>query len=273
MKFVLVLVILSVCIWAALQFRKIKQKLEEKDREIDALERRGSEFVANVSHELKTPLTSIKGFAETLRAGALRDPQRAVEFLTRIEENAERLSMLVNDILDLAKIESPNMYLECEKFDPSRVIAEIKKDFDYPLSQRRQDLKVKAAVNEVYADRRLFDQAIRNLVVNAHRYCPEGAQIEIQSSSVSEQGRHYVKFVVSDNGPGISPHDLPRIFERFYRADKSRNRLSGGTGLGLAIVKHIMLSHGGFVRAASEPLKGAAFSMFFPLESGTHTQS
>lgn len=269
MKIILLIVIISVSVWAALEFRKLKQKLQDKDREIDALQRRGSEFVANVSHELKTPLTSIKGFAETLKAGALRDPQRAMEFLTRIEENAERLSMLVNDILDLAKIESPNLYLECEKFDPSIVISEIEKDFVFPLSQRKQNLIVKSPVKEVYADRRMFDQSIRNLVENAHRYCPEGAQIEVQSALVSEQGRQFVRFSVSDNGPGISPQDLPRIFERFYRADKSRNRLSGGTGLGLAIVKHIMLSHGGFVRASSEPLKGASFSMFFPVDGAS----
>jgi signal transduction histidine kinase len=189
-----------------------------------------------------------------------------MEFLTRIEENSERLSALVNDILDLAKIESPNMYLECERFDPAAVVDEIQKDFGHSLEQRKQSLVIRSNVKELYADRRLFEQALRNLIENSHRYCPDGSKIEIQSTTTTEQGRNYVKFMVFDNGPGISPEDLPRIFERFYRADKSRNRLSGGTGLGLAIVKHIMLSHGGFVRATSEPLRGASFSMYFPSE-------
>jgi len=250
----------------ALQMRKLRFQLSEKSREIEMLKRRGSEFVANVSHELKTPLTSIKGFTETLKSGAIHDPKKAVEFLTRIEENSERLSALVNDILDLAKIESPNMYLECERFDPNEVMKDLEKDFAYQLSDRKQTLVVRSSVKELYADRRMFEQVIRNLVENSHRYCPEGARIEVQAAPTTEQGRNYVKFIVSDNGPGLSPEDLPRIFERFYRADKSRNRKSGGTGLGLAIVKHIMLSHGGFVRAASEPLKGVAFSMYFPSE-------
>ncbi len=264
MTFLFLVLFLAVATWCGLTIRKLNKQLESKDLEIESLKVRGSEFIANVSHELKTPLTSIKGFTETLRSGAIRDPQRAEGFLQRIEENSERLSHLVNDILDLAKIESPNMYMESTAFKPDEVIEEIRKDFEYPLSARKQVLAIKNSVKDLIADKKLFGQALRNLIENAHRYCQDGTQIELSSQLVTEQGRVYARFVVSDNGPGIGPDDLPRIFERFYRADKSRNRALGGTGLGLAIVKHIMMSHGGFVRAASEPLKGATFSLYFP---------
>lgn len=264
MKLIAILFLLVVGSWIALEMRRLRNQLLEKDREIEALRRRGTEFVANVSHELKTPLTSIKGFAETLKLGAYRDPVKAIEFLDRIESNAERLSALVNDILDLAKIEQPNMYLEFESFDPNEVLEDIEKDFGLKLQQRKQALEVHCPLSSIKADRRLFDQALRNLVENAHRYCQEGARIQVFAETVREEGQNYAQFIVADNGPGISPEDLPRIFERFYRADKSRNRLFGGTGLGLAIVKHIMLSHGGLIRVASEPLKGARFTLLFP---------
>lgn len=267
MKVVALILLLTAAVWIALEFRRLRKEIADRDKEIEALRKRGSEFVANVSHELKTPLTSIKGFTETLKAGAIRDPHKSEEFLARIDENSDRLIHIVNDILDLAKIESPNMYLEIEKFDPADVMRDIEKDWMYSISERRQELSIKNSAMEIRADRKLLQTALRNLVENAHRYCPEGAHIEIQTAAVTEQGRNFVKVTVSDNGPGISPIDLPRVFERFYRADKSRNRAHGGTGLGLAIVKHIMISHNGFVRAQSEPLKGAKFSLYFPNEA------
>jgi len=267
MKVIGLLLFLVGAFWIAFELRRLRRLVEDKNQEIDLLERRATEFVANVSHELKTPLTSIQGFAETLRNGAIRDPKTADEFLKRIEDNSARLTDIVNDILELAKIEAKNVYLESESFNPVDVIKEIEKDFEFLMKQRRQKIVIRPSVNEIFADRKLFKTALRNLVENAHRYCPEGAQIEFQAVEVIEQGREFNKVSVNDNGPGIGVEDLPRIFERFYRADKSRNRASGGTGLGLAIVKHIMLSHGGFVRAISEPLKGASFSLFFPTSS------
>jgi two-component system phosphate regulon sensor histidine kinase PhoR len=265
-KLVAVILLSMSVVWLAWSRHRMRQRIRQLYREIDALKMRGAEFVANVSHELKTPLTSIKGFAETLKSGAVQDPQRAVEFLTRIENNAERLSLLINDILDLSKIESPNVHLDHESFNPAEELDDLIKDFGVKLQSRAQHLSIVNKVDSIVADRRLFDQVIRNLVENAHRYCGDGARIEISSERVVEQGESYNRFTVSDNGPGISAEDLPRIFERFYRTDKSRNRLLGGTGLGLAIVKHIMMSHGGFVRVASEPFKGSSFSIYFPLE-------
>jgi len=265
-KLALILVLLSAVIFLGWSRYRLRKKIRYLYREIDSLKMRGAEFVANVSHELKTPLTSIKGFAETLKSGAVHDPQRAIEFLSRIENNAERLSLLINDILDLSKIESPNVHLDHEAFNPEEELEDIVKDFSVKLASRNQQLIISNKIESVMADRRLFDQVLRNLVENAHRYCGEGARIEILSDKVIEHGEIFVRFTVSDNGPGISSEDLPRIFERFYRTDKSRNRSLGGTGLGLAIVKHIMMSHGGFVRVVSEPFKGSSFSVYFPLE-------
>lgn len=257
---VLIAVILGL-IWKLLDLRS---ELREQVQENDELRKRGSDFVANVSHELKTPLTSIKGYTETLKGMISKDPEKAREFLTKIEENSERLSSLINDILDLSKIESPNIHLEVEKFSVQPLLDEIRDQFVHRLSQRQQRLVMNSEVEELAADRKLVDQALSNLIENAHRYCPEGALIEVVATKTSEAGHSYSLFEVIDNGPGISQGDLPRIFERFYRADKSRNRLSGGTGLGLAIVKHIMVSHGGLVRASSEKGRGSRFSLFFP---------
>jgi two-component system phosphate regulon sensor histidine kinase PhoR len=265
-KLVALILLSLLVVWLAWSRYRMRQRIRQLYREIDSLKMRGAEFVANVSHELKTPLTSIKGFAETLKSGAVQDPQRAIEFLSRIENNAERLSLLINDILDLSKIESPNVHLDHECFNPAEELDDLIKDFGVKLHSRGQQLSISNKVDSLVADRRLFDQVIRNLVENAHRYCGDGARIDISSERVIEQGETYNRFTVSDNGPGISAEDLPRIFERFYRTDKSRNRLLGGTGLGLAIVKHIMMSHGGFVRVASEPFKGSSFSIYFPLE-------
>jgi signal transduction histidine kinase len=123
---------------------------------------------------------------------------------------------------------------------------------------------MKADPHAMRVDRKLLEQALINLIENAHRYTHDGAVIEVDAKQIFESGRLWLEISVSDNGPGIPPEDIPRIFERFYRADKSRNREKGGTGLGLAIVKHIMLSHQGVARVESHAGKGTRFSLLFP---------
>lgn len=255
------------CVLLFLQYQRIQKELSVKNHEIEQLKRRGSEFVANVSHELKTPLTSIQGYTETLKSGAIADPVKAKEFLDRIDDNAKRLSRLINDILDLSRIESPNLYLEKETILLPDFFDEIKGHYILKLSERKQTLVVTVPPLELKADRRIVEQAIHNLIDNAHRYCPEGSLIELSAQRHYEDGVEQIMISVADNGPGISAEDLPRLFERFYRADKSRNRLLGGTGLGLAIVKHIMLSHGGSVRVASSREAGTRFDLLFPILS------
>lgn len=241
-----------------------KHALDKLEIENEKLRRYGTDFVANVSHELKTPLTSIQGYTETLKSMIEKDPVRAREFLNRIEENSKRLSNLINDILDLSKIESPEIELDLSDFDLIDILREIEKDFAPKLALRRQVLVLKADSYMMRADRRLAEQALMNLIENAHRYTQEGSIIEINAKQVFEGGRLCLEITVSDNGPGIPADDLPRIFERFYRADKSRNRERGGTGLGLAIVKHIMLSHQGTARVESQSGHGTKFSILFP---------
>lgn len=241
--------------------RKTIHRLEEEN---DRLRRYGTDFVANVSHELKTPLTSIQGYTETLKSMIDRDPKKAREFLDRIEENSKRLSNLINDILDLSKIESPDIDLDLSDFELLEVLREVEKYFAPKLEARSQVLAIKSEPHTLRADRRLTEQALINLIENAHRYTQEGSIIEIDAKPSFEGGRIFLEVTVNDNGPGIPAEDLPRIFERFYRADKSRNRERGGTGLGLAIVKHIMLSHQGVARVTSKAGEGTKFSLLFP---------
>jgi len=245
--------------------RRLSAEIRSRERENAALRKSGSEFVANVSHELKTPLTSIKGYSETLRILIQKDPVKALDFLTRLDENAERLRVLIQDILDLSKIEAPNFHHQLKVFKVEPLLLELREQFALKLATNKQTLLVRSEVENLNADERMFEHALSNLIENAIRYSGAGAIIEITGTILSESGRMWAEFEVSDNGPGINVEDLPNIFERFYRADKSRNRQSGGSGLGLAIVKHIMLSHGGIVKVQSEPQKGAAFSLLFPL--------
>jgi signal transduction histidine kinase len=254
----------AISIFLAVAFFRLQKKLAKQNAEIARLKRQGSEFVANVSHELKTPLTSIKGFTETLRSTLIKDPERSLDFLNRIEENAERLSHLINDILELSRFEQPNVYIEKTTFQIDQLLEEMRERFAHRLIQKKQIFAIEVHVEELHADRWLVDQCLSNLIENAHRYSGDESVIHIAVQPITEAGRVYTQIVVSDSGPGINGEDLPRIFERFYRGDKSRNRALGGTGLGLAIAKHILLSHGGFIRVESEAGKGARFLLYFP---------
>jgi len=228
------------------------------------LSRKRTDFVANVSHELKTPLTSIQGFAETLKNGALEDSEKATQFLDKILDHTERLDRLIHDILDLSRLEATDEHLSTEQIPMDEFLKSLRELFALRLEQKSQSLVIDNEVKELRADRHLLEQAFSNLIANAHRYCHEGAIIEVRGYYHPEAGGSVAIFEVIDNGPGISASDLPRIFERFYRADKSRNRAFGGTGLGLAIVKHIVMSHGGRVAAFNNTQGGMRFQMTFP---------
>jgi len=228
------------------------------------LEEMRSEFVANVSHELRTPLTSIRGFAETLLDGALEDPRLAREFLQIINVETERLSRLIDELLNLSKLENhkfvPNLQpLEMEKLI-KRVVAVLK-----PRAEDKQ-LAIKTEVSEnfsvVQGDPDMIYQVLINLIENAVSYTQPGGEIMISASAGPEE----VRVDVRDNGIGIPPESLPRVFERFYRVDKARSREQGGTGLGLSIVKHIIDAHRGSVQVESEVGAGSTFSFVLPRE-------
>ncbi|MFO7849603.1 MAG: ATP-binding protein [Spirochaetia bacterium] len=231
------------------------------------LEEVRKEFVANVSHELKTPITSIKGFVETLLDGAIDDREHARRFLTIIENQTSRIGNIVEDLLTLSRLEQNK---ESSKFPFEPVTLSKTASDAIAVCQNRADEKSISVASrcdgetKVWGNPRLMEQAVVNLVDNAIKYCPEGSEISIYREAI-KKGIHTL--VVRDNGPGIPQKDQSRIFERFYRVEKARSRDMGGTGLGLAIVKHIMLIHGGSVTLESTRGEGTAFFLHFPIDN------
>lgn len=224
------------------------------------------DFIANVSHEIRTPLTSIKGYAETLLDGAMNDVKNAKDFLHIISDDSNRLVQLVDDLLDLSRIESGKLDLKvypCH-IEPiiKRVVAGLKKQAKDKTVTIKLDLKV-GAYNDIpslIADEKSIAQVFLNFVDNAIKYNHQSGSVTISAKDYNG----FVRFDISDTGIGIPAEDLPRIFERFYRVDKARSRELGGTGLGLSIVKHIVAAHKGEVFVESELGKGSTFSFTLP---------
>lgn len=233
-------------------FEKIGKVITVQDiTDIKRLENMRSQFVANVSHELKTPLTSIKGFAETLKY--VEDDETRQKFLDIINKEAERLTRLINDILVLSKIESEGIGEEIEFF-PNSEIEDVVHMVTAVAEEKNINIKVEQSnINLLYGDKDKFLQLVLNLVENGVKYSNEGATVIIRSYS---KDKYYI-IEVEDNGIGIPEEDLPRIFERFYRVDKARK--SGGTGLGLAIVKHIVKCFNGEIKISSKLGVGSKF--------------
>jgi signal transduction histidine kinase len=219
------------------------------------------DFVANVSHELKTPLTAIRGFAETL-VSELTDRAQHTQFADTIRANAERMQHLVDDLLDLSRIESGGWAPAPHPLAVAAAADDAFGPLRHLATERGVTLRVSVGdgTATVRADAVALRQALTNLIENAVRYTPHGGEVTV-SSRADAAG---VWIVVRDTGAGIPPEHLPRIFERFYRVDAARSRAEGGTGLGLAIVKHLVEAHGGRVTAESQPGKGTTISLLFP---------
>jgi two-component system phosphate regulon sensor histidine kinase PhoR len=226
--------------------------------ELKRTEKIRKDFVANVSHELKTPLTSIKGFVEALQDGAINDPKQANQFLSIISQHAERMNKIISDLLQLSLIESEEFQLKIEPFAIKEVIEGVISMLKSSAEKKSQNIEIKLYSEEqkVLADKHRINQALTNLVDNAIRYSPEKSTITIQTEDKGD----LIEIAIMDNGIGIPSKDLPRIFERFYTVDKGRSRESGGTGLGLSIVKHIIEVHNGKISVESELGKGSKFS-------------
>jgi two-component system phosphate regulon sensor histidine kinase PhoR len=226
------------------------------------LERVRQDFVANVSHELRTPLTAIKGYVEALRDGGLQDPAQAEQFLKVIQHHSERMDKIVSDLLLLSEMESAERVLQRETVHLPELIRTAVETLRPLAEGKKHNLRVESleGLPTLRADSQKVHQVMINLLNNAISYTPEGGSITVKARPV--QGG--VEITVADNGIGIPPDDLPRIFERFYRVDKGRSRELGGTGLGLSIVKHIVEAHGGQVRVESKPGKGSRFTFFLP---------
>jgi len=229
--------------------------------QIRKLEAMRKDFVANVSHELKTPLTSIKGFVETLLEGALEDKENSRNFLKIIHEHTDRLDALINDLLDLSYLESKEIKLAKEVFDMKGLIDEASSAFSSRLENKgiKVTNKVTAGI-KIKADRGKIGQVITNLVDNAIKFNRDNGSIVFYAE---EEGGEF-KFIVEDSGQGIPEKDISRIFERFYRVDKAHSRDLGGTGLGLSIVKHIIELHGGRVGVESNEGLGSRFWFTLP---------
>lgn len=227
------------------------------------LERVRRDFVANVSHELKTPLTSIKGYVETLLAGAIADEKNNVRFLRKIETHVARLVELVRDLLSLARIESQEGKVPVAPVAWRPIVEEAVARREEALRRKGLDLAIEAAgeTPEVLGDREGMIQILDNLLDNAIKYTPEGGRIGIR---IEKEGNRGV-LRVADTGSGIPAADLDRIFERFYRVDKARSRELGGTGLGLSIVKHLVQSMGGEVTVESALGAGSRFTVSLPM--------
>lgn len=236
--------------------------------EVRRLESMRRDFVANVSHELRTPVTAIRSAAETLVDGAVKDPQAADAFVGIIDRNAQRLQSLVEDLLDLSRIEARGFRLSFEAIELKPIFSQVVGLFRERASKKNVAIeeRVVGELPRVRADRRALEHVLTNLIDNAVKYCGTGTYVRL-SVAVSTDA---VTVSVADNGPGIDERHLPRVFERFYRVDAGRSREVGGTGLGLSIVKHLVEAMGGSVSVESKLGSGTTFS--FTLKRGERAE-
>lgn len=245
-------------------FKELSEKLNRSATEIDMIkemEAYRKEYIGNISHELKTPLFSIQGYIETLRDGAVENLAIRDKYLERIGISVERLINIVNDLDMINRFEAGEIKLSVSRFDINELMKEVIDLLDLEAQERDANLHFESTNSQifVYADKQRISQVLINLVSNAIHYANRiNAQITVRSTILKSK----VMVEVSDNGMGIKPEVLPRIFERFYRVESSRNRREGGSGLGLAIVKHIMEAHNENITVESEYLEGTKFSFF-----------
>jgi two-component system phosphate regulon sensor histidine kinase PhoR len=247
--------------------------------ETERVEKTRRDFIANVSHELRTPLTSIQGYSETLLdlSSEISGPHR--EFLEIIRKNAARMSRLTEDLLTLARVESGETRFDTESVPPVELLHDAEESFREVAPSQGVDLQIVGleasdqhgppssveALPLVRADREAIHQVFSNLIDNAMKYGRSGGRVTLGARPAKRGIGFGVEFYVQDFGAGIASEHLPRLFERFYRVDKDRSRESGGTGLGLAIAKHIVLAHGGSIRAESELNHGSTFLFTLPV--------
>ncbi len=248
----------------AIENVRLLHEIQEKTRQLEIASRHKSEFLANMSHELRTPLNAVIGFAEVLRAKMVGEVnEKQAEYLDDIRESGEHLLSLINDVLDLAKIEAGRMELELSRFDLPKAIAqaltqvrgralrdgiELGKDIDPGLA-------------EFLADERKVKQILLNLLANAVKFTPDGGKVDVSAKILNKK----IQIRVSDSGIGISPEDQASLFEEFKQVGKDSARKAEGTGLGLALTKRLVELHGGTIRVDSAPGKGSTFTVVLPL--------
>jgi signal transduction histidine kinase len=223
-----------------------------------------SQFVSSVSHELKTPLTAIRMFAETLRLGRSKSQKAQEEYLDTIVSESQRLTRLLNNVLDFSKIEEGKRSYRPEPASLSEIVQTAARAIEYSLNQQgfKLHIHIEEGLPEVRVDRDAIEQAVLNLLHNAMKYSGASRDIDLR---LQKKDKHALIQVI-DKGVGIDPKEKERIFEKFYRVSSEENKRLPGTGLGLTLVLHIVKAHGGRIEVKSEPNKGSTFSIYLPLE-------
>jgi len=234
-------------------------ELQARAEDQQRLNKTKTDFVANVSHELKTPLTLIKGYIETLEDKAMHDKAQASKFISIIREHADRLENIVYDLLSLGELESSKESITKSPTDLKKLVDDVALGFGHAITKKGHKLEIEAQGSDFTAlvDSDKIEQVCVNLIDNAVKYTPDNGLIQIGLADHSDR----VVLTVKDNGIGIDKEHIDRVFERFYRVDKARSREVGGTGLGLGIAKHIVLAHNGTIRIESAKGKGTTFSV------------
>ncbi|MEH7116547.1 ATP-binding protein, partial [Neobacillus vireti] len=232
--------------------------------ELKKLEQMRKDFVANVSHELKTPVTSIKGFSETLLDGAMNNKETLQSFLSIILKETDRLESLIHDLLELSKIEQQGFQLNVQQLELYSLLQDVIELLDGKAKMKNIQLELHCKLEQIHimGDIDRLKQVLINIISNAISYTPAGGLVRMILLDLGQKVRIHVK----DTGVGISKEDIPRIFERFYRVDRARSRNSGGTGLGLAIVKHLIEAHHGYISVKSKLGEGSEFIIELPKE-------
>lgn len=242
--------------------RILIENAKEQKEEIDHLKQMElyrKEFLGNVSHELKTPIFNVQGYLHTLIDGGIEDQDINLLYLNKASKSLDRLISIVDDLESITKIESGNLLLEQRTFDICELTKEIIESSELQSREKQIHLYIKDSCDKpfyAYADKDRIRQVLVNLIVNSIKYGKEGGHTEIRFYDYED----IITIEIEDNGIGIEKHDLPRLFERFYRVDKSRSRNQGGTGLGLAIVKHIIEAHMQKITVVSEKGYGTTFT-------------
>ncbi|MFW5972747.1 MAG: sensor histidine kinase [Bacteroidota bacterium] len=236
-------------------------------RELKKVEDHRRQFLGNVSHELKTPIFSIRGFAETLRDGALENPAVNRLFLEKVLRNADRLARLASELSEISRIESGEMTMTFTPFSLRQLAAEVVEALEDRARERGVEITLAVGdhMPHVVGDRERLRQVLLNLVDNAVKYNREGGRVVVEAGY--DDRKDMVRVTVKDTGIGVAAEDIPRLTQRFFRVDRSRSRDEGGTGLGLAIVKHILAAHDTRLNIESEPGRGSRFSFLIQAQS------